>query len=96
LGTDFPYDKFLPTKPKIVQVDIRVDNLGRRSRLDLGLWGDVGETIRRLLPMIEAKSDRSFLDAMLGKHKEALRRLNVSVDHVGKQTPMQLGVGRVR
>jgi pyruvate dehydrogenase (quinone) len=37
LGTDFPYDKFLPTKPKIVQVDIRVDNLGRRSKLDLGL-----------------------------------------------------------
>ena len=25
---------------------------------------------------------------MLGKHKEALRRLNVYVDHVGKQTPM--------
>jgi len=33
LGTDFPYDKFLPTKPKIVQVDIRVDNLGRRISL---------------------------------------------------------------
>jgi pyruvate dehydrogenase (quinone) len=88
LGTDFPYSKFLPTKPKIVQVDIRVENLGRRSKLDLGLWGDVGETIRALLPMIEAKSDRTFLDAMLGKHKEALRRLNVYVDHVGKRTPM--------
>jgi len=88
LGTDFPYDKFMPTKPKIVQVDIRVDNLGRRSKLDLGLWGDVGETISALLSMVEPKSDRSFLDAMLGKHKEALRRLNVYVDHVGKQTPM--------
>ena len=41
LGTDFPYDKFLPTKPKIAQVDIRVDHLGRRSKLDLGIWGDV-------------------------------------------------------
>ena len=88
LGTDFPYSKFLPTKPKIVQVDIRVENLGRRSKLDLGLCGDVGETIRALLPMIEAKSDRTFLDAMLDKHKEALRRLNVYVDHVGKRTPM--------
>ncbi|MFY9841978.1 MAG: pyruvate dehydrogenase [Terriglobales bacterium] len=88
LGTDFPYDKFMPTKPKIAQVDIRVDNLGRRSKLDLGLWGDVGETISALLPMVEAKSDRSFLDAMLGKHKDALRRLNVYVDHAGKQTPM--------
>ena len=88
LGTDFPYDKFLPTKCKIAQVDIRVDNLGRRSKLDLGLWGDVRETIRALLPMVDAKSDRSFLDAMLAKNKEALRRLNVYVDHVGKRTPM--------
>lgn len=46
LGTNFPYDKFLPTKPLIAQVDIRVDHLGRRSKIDLGLWGDVKETIR--------------------------------------------------
>jgi pyruvate dehydrogenase (quinone) len=88
LGTDFPYDKFLPAKPKIAQVDIRVDHLGRRSKLDLGLWGDVRETLRALLPMVEAKSDRSFLDAMLGKHKEALRKLIVYVNHIGKRTPM--------
>ena len=88
LGTDFPYDKFMPTKPKIAQVDIRVENLGRRSKLDLALWGDVRETIRALLPMVDAKPDRSFLDANLAKHKEALRRLNVYVDHVGKRTPM--------
>jgi hypothetical protein len=25
---------------------IRVDHLCRRSKLDLGIWGDVGETIR--------------------------------------------------
>jgi pyruvate dehydrogenase (quinone) len=88
LGTDFPYDKFMPTKPKIAQVDIRVDHLGRRSKLNLGLWGDVGETIRALLPMVEAKADRSFLDANLGKYKEAVRRLNVYVNHVGTRTPM--------
>jgi pyruvate dehydrogenase (quinone) len=88
LGTDFPYSKFLPSKPKIAQVDVRVENLGRRSKLDLGLWGDVGETIRALLPMVEAKTDRSFLDAMLGKTKEARRRLNVYVDHARKRTPI--------
>ena len=88
LGTDFPYDKFLPTKPKIVQVDIRVDHLGRRSKLDLGIWGDIRETIQALLPMVEAKADRAFLDAMVTKYKDALRRLNVYVNHVGKRTPM--------
>jgi pyruvate dehydrogenase (quinone) len=88
LGTDFPYEKFLPTKPKIAQVDIRVEHLGRRSKLDLGLWGDVRETLRALLPMVNPKSDASFLTAMLAKYKEAVRKLNVYVDHVGKSRPM--------
>ncbi|HUI75939.1 MAG TPA: thiamine pyrophosphate-dependent enzyme, partial [Candidatus Acidoferrum sp.] len=88
LGTDFPYDKFLPTKPKIAQIDIRADRLGRRSKLDLPLWGDVGETIRALLPMVEAKSDRTFLNAMLARQEEAVRGLNVYVNHIPKRTPM--------
>src|SRR5271155_5550924 len=88
LGTDFPYDKFLPTKPKIAQIDIRVERLGRRSKLDLGIWGDVRETLQALLPMLDAKPDREFLDTILRKHKEALRKMNVYVDHVGKRTPM--------
>ena len=58
LGTDFPYDKFLPTKCKIAQIDIRVERLGRRSRLDLGIWGDVRETLQALLPMLDTKPDR--------------------------------------
>jgi len=88
LGTDFPYDHFLPTKSKIAQVDMRVDHLGRRSRLDLGLWGDVGETIKALLPLVQPKEDRSFLDAMLSRHRAAVEKLNVYVDHVGKRRPM--------
>jgi pyruvate dehydrogenase (quinone) len=88
LGTDFPYDKFLPTKTKIAQVDIRVDRLGRRSKLDLGIWGDVRETLQALLPMLDAKQDREFLGNILGQHKEKLRKMNVYVDHVGKRTPM--------
>jgi pyruvate dehydrogenase (quinone) len=88
LGTDFPYDKFLPTKCKIAQVDIRVERLGRRSKIDLGLWGDVRETLQALLPMLDAKQDRGYLGTMLGKHKEALRKMNVYVDHMGKRRPM--------
>jgi len=88
LGTDFPYDKFLPTKCKIAQVDIRAESLGRRSKIDLGLWGDVRETLQALLPMLDAKPDRGFLDTTLSKHKEKLRKMNVYVDHVGKRTPM--------
>jgi pyruvate dehydrogenase (quinone) len=88
LGTDFPYDKFLPTKCKIAQVDIRAESLGRRSKIDLGIWGDVPETLKALLPMVDAKPDGGFLANTLAKHKEKLRKMNVYVDHIGKRLPM--------
>ena len=88
LGTSFPYDKFLPTKPLIAQVDIRVDQLGRRSKIDLGLWGDVKETILALLPMLQKKTDRGFLDKMLNKHRDAMKKLDVYVKNIDKRRPM--------
>ncbi|MFI6054015.1 pyruvate dehydrogenase [Streptomyces violascens] len=72
LGTDFPYNAFLPDDVKIVQVDVRPEHLGRRSKLDLAVWGDVKETLRCLIPRVQAKSDRRFLDKMLKKHADAL------------------------
>ncbi|MFJ6995807.1 pyruvate dehydrogenase [Streptomyces sp. NPDC003090] len=72
LGTDFPYSAFLPDDVRIVQVDVRPERLGRRSRLDLAVWGDVRETLRCLVPRVRPKSDRRFLDKMLKKHAEAL------------------------
>jgi pyruvate dehydrogenase (quinone) len=88
LGTDWPYENFYPTKCKIVQVDLRPERLGRRSRLDLGLCGDVGETIRALLPKLAPKTDRSFLDKMLESHAEGLKKMRAYVDHVGTHRPM--------
>lgn len=72
LGTDFPYNAFLPDDVTIVQVDVRPEHLGRRSKLDLAVWGDVGETLRSLTPKVRVKSDRRFLDRMLRKHSDAL------------------------
>ncbi|CAG6396703.1 pyruvate dehydrogenase [Streptomyces cocklensis] len=72
LGTDFPYNAFLPDDVTIVQVDVRPEHLGRRSTLDLAVWGDVAETLRCLTPKVREKSDRRFLDRMLKKHSDAL------------------------
>ena len=91
LGTDFPYESFLPTTPKIAQIDIRAERLGRRSKLDLGLCGDVGDTLRALLPLAEAKADRAFLDAMLERHATAHRKLRVYVDRVSQRRPIHPG-----
>jgi pyruvate dehydrogenase (quinone) len=88
LGTDFPYEAFMPTQPKIAQVDIRADHLGRRSRLDLGLLGDVRETLSALLPLLQRKDDREHLDGALREFAEVRRKFNVYVDHVGKRRPI--------
>ncbi|MEU5510688.1 pyruvate dehydrogenase [Streptomyces fungicidicus] len=72
LGTDFPYNAFLPDDVRIVQVDVRPENLGRRSKLDLAVWGDVKETLNCLTPRVRTKDNRKFLDRMLKKHADAL------------------------
>jgi pyruvate dehydrogenase (quinone) len=74
LGTDFPYDTFLP-QARTVQIDRDAANLGRCTRLDLGVEGDVGATLRAVLPLVEAKSDRAFLDRMLRKHAAKLEKV---------------------
>lgn len=76
LGTDFPYRQFYPTNAKIAQVDIRPENLGRRTRLDLGMVGDVGSTIAALLPKLQARTDRSYLDAALAHYRKAREGLD--------------------
>jgi pyruvate dehydrogenase (quinone) len=68
LGTDFPYRQFYPEDAKIAQVDIRPGNIGRRCRVDLGVVGDVGETLRALLPRIEPKRVRGHLDRCLAHY----------------------------
>jgi len=76
LGTDFPYQQFYPKKARIVQIDLREEQLGRRSRVDLGVVGGVAETLRALLPAIEPKKDRDHLEASLSHYREARKDLD--------------------
>jgi pyruvate dehydrogenase (quinone) len=76
LGTDFPYRQFYPTESRIAQVDLRPENLGRRTRLDLGLVGDVSTTISTLLPRLNVKEDRSHLDQSLANYRKARQGLD--------------------
>ena len=76
LGTDFPYQQFYPKHARVVQIDIRGEQLGRRSHLDLGIVGGVAETIRALLSALEHKQDRRHLDATLSHYREARKDLD--------------------
>lgn len=63
LGTSFPYLEFYP-KPgdaRTVQVDIEPTRIGLRHPAEVGLVGDCRDVLRELLPLLEEKSDRSFL-----------------------------------
>ncbi len=88
LGTDFPYTDFLP-QAHTVQVDLDPTRLGRRTPLVQGIAGDVGLTIRALLPQLEPRQDRSFLDDMLATHEKKVRRsVDTYVDDDHQPTPI--------
>jgi pyruvate dehydrogenase (quinone) len=76
LGTDFPYRQFYPKQARIAQIDIRAEAIGRRAPIELGLLGQVGPTLRALLPRLTAKTERRFLDSALRNYAEARRGLD--------------------
>jgi pyruvate dehydrogenase (quinone) len=83
LGTDFPYEHFMPVDNKIVQVDEKPERLGRRAKLEMGLAGKIGDTIAALLPLIKNKEDDSFLKAQLEFYEKVKENLNVYVKDSG-------------
>lgn len=63
-GSSFPYLEFYP-KPgqaKAIQIDIDPARIGLRYPVDIGLVGHCGGVLRALLPLIQPKTDRSFLE----------------------------------
>ena len=64
LGTDFPYTGFLPHGTRTIQVDIRAENIGNRTGVDIGIHGDIQATLDKLLPLVETKNDGSFLERL--------------------------------
>jgi len=86
LGTDFPYTQFYPEKATVIQVDRRGENLGRRTRLDLGLIGDVKATLSAVLPLLNEKKDAEHLKKFTGHYREVREDLDeLAVGHPGRK-----------
>jgi pyruvate dehydrogenase (quinone) len=86
LGTDFPYRQFYPqgSGVRIVQIDIRAENIGRRAQVELGVVGDVRATIKGMLPMLVQKYDGAHLAQSREHYKTARRALdNLALDRTG-------------
>lgn len=85
LGTDFPYAPFIPDDKKIIQIDERPEKLGRRAKLEMGLCGKTKDTIKALLPLIQNKSEDSFLKAHLHLYDKVKENLLTYVNDSGKK-----------
>ncbi|MGO4454662.1 ubiquinone-dependent pyruvate dehydrogenase [Arthrobacter sp. RAF14] len=88
LGTDFPYQQFYPDHAKVIQVDVRGEQLGRRTRLDLGLVGTVRDTAQALLPLLERKKDRSHLDSARKHYVKTRAKLDELASPTRKGQPL--------
>jgi len=87
LGTDFPYQQFYPEKATIIQVDIRGEQIGRRTKVDLGVVGDVKTTLRALLPNLTEKTDDLHLSASIQHYQKARAALDdLAVGETGQKS----------
>ncbi|WP_159501440.1 ubiquinone-dependent pyruvate dehydrogenase [Microbacterium sp. 18062] len=85
LGSDFPYRQFYPEKATILQVDIRGEQLGRRTPIDLGLVGDVGATASALLPLLRTQRDGHHLRDAVDHYAKTRRELDGLANDDGKE-----------
>jgi pyruvate dehydrogenase (quinone) len=76
LGTDFPYRDFYPKDATIVQIDIRGEHLGRRSKLEIGLIGDTKTTLRALLPKLEQNEFQQHLSQSVEHYRKTRKGLD--------------------
>ncbi len=85
VGSSFPYIEFLP-KPgqaKCVQIDLDPTHIGLRCPVDVGLVGDAKKTLQELIPLLQRKQDRSFLESAQKEMKdwwEFMERLGTAQD----------------
>lgn len=89
LGTDFPYDKFMPEDNKIIQIDTAVERLGRRAKLEMGLCGDIKHTLLALLPLLDQKEDTSFLESQLKIYEKVKDNMRMFMEEQGGEDTIQ-------
>jgi pyruvate dehydrogenase (quinone) len=66
IGSNFPYTQFLPPldQARAIQIDRSGKWIGMRYPYELNLVGDARATLRTLLPLLEAKSERKWRESI--------------------------------
>ena len=96
IGTDFPYQQFFPKDATIVQIDLRGEQLGRRSKIDFGLVGDTKTTLGALLPKLEQNQYDMHLKEALEDYRKVRKGLDdLATRNSGKKPIHPQHVARV-
>ena len=96
IGTDFPYQQFFPKEATVVQIDIRGEQLGRRTKLDYGVVGDTRTTLQALLPKLDQKQEERHLKASLEHYRKARKGLDeLAIGEAGRKPIHPQYVARV-
>ncbi|MEU2232522.1 thiamine pyrophosphate-requiring protein [Streptomyces vietnamensis] len=91
VGSSFPYTQFLPEfdQARAVQIDLDPSMVGLRYPFEVNLVGDAGETLRRLIPMLDHRSDgawrRKIEDDTARWWEVMQRRAEVSADPINPE-----------
>src|SRR4051794_10245270 len=88
LGTDFPYRDFYPADAIVIQVDVRGEQIGRRTMVDVALVGTVKDTIEAMLPKVQAKADGHHLRRMRKVHAKSREIFDNAAVNDHNRTPI--------
>jgi pyruvate dehydrogenase (quinone) len=97
IGSNFPYMQFMP-KPgqaKGVQIDLDATRIGLRYPVDIPLVGDCGRVLEALLPMIQPKKDKSFLESIQKSIKEWNELMDERANRMDKPMKPQVVASRL-
>ena len=95
VGSNFPYSQFLPgfeagePTARAVQIDVDPTMIGLRYPFEVNLVGDAAATLRRLIPLLSRKDDRSWREKVeqnVHRWWEVMdRRAGVSADPINPE-----------
>jgi pyruvate dehydrogenase (quinone) len=88
LGTDFPYREFYPDDATVIQVDMRGEQIGRRTSVDVALVGTVKDTVEARLPKLVAKIDSTHLTEMRDHYVQSRGALDAVAVNDHNRSPM--------
>ncbi|GAA5086435.1 thiamine pyrophosphate-dependent enzyme [Nocardia iowensis] len=92
VGTDFPYRDWYPTGKTVIQLDARLDHIGRRTPVDVALVGHAGPSLRELLSKLDAKKS----DKHLKKAQSEYQRWTENQQRLAEPKHDRKFLGRIR